>query len=224
MKDTISELEKKYQATSDVDELYAVDKKYQMYLEKHLETNQKDIKALIHLGVLCWEPFHEQEKAIQYLTKAVAYDPQNIDARFWLAKCYYHDYCNYEKAKSLILEALKIDLNRADCLSLLASIILDTTENLNESIAYLEKAVNQAPDWPMLRFSLASFYLEKNQIQLAEQQVSKIQELANPPLNLRNAIEDYYETIVTGRNKENILVSIQNLKERIRKTKLRSKI
>jgi tetratricopeptide (TPR) repeat protein len=220
-KSSIVELEQRYQLASSVDELIEIDEEYYSYLEDQIKEDPKNIQALVHLGVLSWEPFHKNEKAIEYLERAIKYDPKNIEARFWLAKCYYHDYCAYEKARQILLEALQIDPNRPEGLSLLALVIGDTTEDWNEAIAYLEKAIQYEPEWPMLRFSLGSRYLEIGEIALAELQAQKIQELSllrhEKP---KNGVEDYYESVVTGRNMRDIQESLGHLKERIRKKRI----
>jgi tetratricopeptide (TPR) repeat protein len=50
---------------------------------------------------LSWEPFHKQEQAIVYLQQALEYDPANVETRFWLAACYYHDFCDSDEAKKM---------------------------------------------------------------------------------------------------------------------------
>ena len=151
-----------------VSELFVLDREYRCYLENVLKDDPDNIQALIHLGVLSWEPFHEDEKAIEYLTKAIALDPQNTDARFWLATCYYHDFCAYEKSRNLLLEALTIDLNKPECLSLLASIVIDTTKNISEAIELYTKAIKSGQNWPVLYRSIAELYLEINDTKKAE--------------------------------------------------------
>ncbi|MBS0607226.1 MAG: tetratricopeptide repeat protein [Verrucomicrobia bacterium] len=199
----ISKLEKKYQLTIrtlPVSKMFEFDKQYRAYLEKQISSDPNNVQALIHLGVLSWEPFHEREKAVEYLSKTIALDSKNVEARFWLAKCYYHDFCAYAKSREVLLEALEIDPNSPECLSLLASVIMDTTENINEAISCYEKAIISAPDWPALYRSLSQLCLDNNNPAKAESCVRKglkCKPLAVPP---KNDIEDYFEKIVTERS------------------------
>ena len=219
-KTNLSELEEQFKSTSNTDAHYELDKKYYAYLENEIEKDPMNVQALIHLGFLSWEPFHQEKKAIDYLKKAIEYDPNNVDARFWLAKCYYHDCCDYEEARRITLEALKIDPKRSDCLSLLAMIIEDTTEDWNEAICYLKKAIQYTPDWPELHFFLASQYLNIKDIKSAEFEIEKALELSNIHIEKpKNAIEKYYELIVTGRNRTSESITLELLKERIREAK-----
>ena len=194
--------------------------KYFCYLEEEIKKNPIDIPTLLHLGILSWEPFHRQEEAIVYLEKVIAYDPKNVDARFWLAKCYYHDYCAYEKVKALLLEALEINPNRADCLALLGSLVLDSSNSLKEAIFYYEKAIKQAPNWPMLRYVIAEFYLQAKDIKSAEyhaQEALAQFKPSDPPS--KNFIEDYYKDVVTGRGWKDFQKEFAPLFARIEKAK-----
>lgn len=216
----LSEIEKRYLASSTVDEHFEIDDMHRTYLKKLIEKDPQNIQALIQLGVLCWEPFHDDIKAIEYLEKAIKYDPQNIDARFWLAKCYYHDNCAYEKAKQLLKDALNIDPKRSDCFHLLATIIEDFDRNNEEALKYVKKAVEFAPDWPANIAFLVSLYIETNDIPSAEREILKLEKLTKLPLvKPKNGVEDYYETIVTGRSNKMMIERIVTLKKRIQKAK-----
>ncbi|MBS0607227.1 MAG: tetratricopeptide repeat protein [Verrucomicrobia bacterium] len=204
----ISDLERKYQQSfriANINEMFDLDKEFCAYCEKELALNPNNIQALILLGVLLWEPFHEDDKAIEYLTKAIALDPKNVEARFWLAACYYHDFCAYEKSKSLLLEALEIDPNRPECLALLATIIMDTTKDINFSVTLLERAVNFAPDWPMLWLSLARRYIRMADPDKAESCIQKGLQCKLLTCKPKNNLENYFENIVTGRSWKSIM-------------------
>lgn len=221
MNNELSDIEEKYIAAGDnVDQRIEVTKEYFYCLERKLKSSPTDAETLIRLGVLAWEPFHEQERAISYLQKALEIDPSSVDTRFWLAKCYYHDFCDYKNANRLLREALQIDPNRADCLCILTSVIEDTTKNLNEAIKLLEHAIQVKRDWPMLYICLIDLYLKVNNISAAQAQVLELEKLIPlPVLILPNAIERYYETIVTGRNYKNIKMKINEIKKEINKYK-----
>jgi tetratricopeptide (TPR) repeat protein len=193
---------------------------YIAYLQEKLKKNPRDTQALIHFGVLSWEPFHKYETAVESLKKALEYDPMNVDAHFWLANCYYQDRCEYEKSEEMALKALAIDPTRADCLCLLGIINWDYHENLQMAIHYLEKAVRYAPDWPMIRHLLATLFLRSKDIKSAEFHVEKALELSKViPIKPRNGVEKYYENVITGRSWVNIKEEFQALIERIQKSK-----
>jgi tetratricopeptide (TPR) repeat protein len=204
------------------------DRKYLETLKQKIVENPKDVDALIHLGVVLWEPFHEHREAARVLQQAIQYDPKNVDARFWLAKCLYHDFCEFWKAKDVLIEALKLDPTRADCLSLMDSINRDLDGPLEESITYTKKAVENAPDWPILRQQLAELYIQVGEIEAAEREVNIGFKLASlPPKKFNNAVEYYYENIVTGRARDNpnkdfsyILNRIHTIKANYSKYKL----
>jgi hypothetical protein len=87
----------------------------------------------------------------------------------------------------------------------MALISWDLHHNIREGINYLEKAIEYAPDWPMLRHLVARLYLEINDIKSAERHVQKAFELFNPTSHTPlNAIEYYYENIITGRSWTNL--------------------
>jgi tetratricopeptide (TPR) repeat protein len=150
------------------------------------------------------------------LRKAIRLDPKNIEARFWLAQCFYHDLCNYDESKKLLIQGLAIDPSRADCLEALAAIIEDTTQDYEESSNYLLKAIHYQPNWPNLRCYLASIYIKQKKLILAKQELDQAIILSQFPLKVpKSPIEDYYETIITGRANRNLGDSFIRLKKRI---------
>lgn len=211
-----SELEKKYLHATDVVERLALDRNYISYLAALVLKNPRNATALTHLGMLCWEPLHEVERAMTHLQQAIACDPKNVEARFWLAKCYYHDYCDYKAARQLVEEGLQLEPTRADCLDLLASIVMDTTKDVREAIGYLQCAVQDQPDWPMLRLSLGALYLEIGDVASAEREAQVAMRLiSNKTRKPRNGVEEYYEKVVTGRGNTRLSQSLDRFQDRI---------
>jgi tetratricopeptide (TPR) repeat protein len=199
----LKSLEALYLEADSIKEKLEIDRRYRLVLENNLDKNPQDIEALIQLGFLYWDSFHEQNKAIEYLEKAIRLDPKNIDAKYWLAKCLYHDFCDYEKSKKLIIETLSINPNRADCLALISAIIEDTTENYEEAVNYLKKAIQNEPTWPHLRFFLSSLYIEQKELNLAKKELNKGVELLRlSSKDPKNAMEEYYEVVVTGKKNQ----------------------
>jgi tetratricopeptide (TPR) repeat protein len=194
---------------------------YRSRLNKHLEENPENIDALIQLGILEFECFHNHKKAVNFLEKAIELKPLDVNARFWLATCFYHDFCEFDKAKKLLVEVLKLDSNHPESLSLMAWIISNTYGPLNEAINYVQKALIYAPDWPMLRHQLAGLYVSIGKIKEAEQEVKRALEI--PPLDpekISNEVQRYYESVVTGRSWTNEEKKSSHVLERIQRAKL----
>jgi tetratricopeptide (TPR) repeat protein len=122
---------------------------YKLDLENIALSHPKNIDALIRLGVLEFEYFHNHEKALQI-------EPSSVDARFWLAACLYYDFAEYEKAEPYVKEALQLDPDRPECLCLRASIIYGTHQPILTALQYVEKALHLAPNWPALRYQFYS--------------------------------------------------------------------
>ncbi len=197
----LRDLEKEYQKSTLRDERFELTKALYAYLENQLKKEPKNIQVLIQLGVLSWEPFHRQEEAITYLERAIEYDPKTTEARFWLAKCYYHDYCDYARVEAILLEALSIDPKKPECLSLLASDIIDIRGDVAKALSCFEEAIDYAPDWPILRYSAAQFYLDKKDVASAKSQIDYVFNHCTPLLQKpKNFIERYWENAVTGRS------------------------
>jgi len=174
--------------------------KYFEHLKQMNVKDPKNVDVLIQLGALEFEYFHRHNAAIEYFNQAIQYEPNNVDARFWLATCFYHDFCDYEQAEEVLLEALKRDPQRADCLSLMASIIRWTDRPLLKAIECVKQAMKFAPDWLVLRIQLIELLLEADHVKEAEVEAKKtIEFLPKTPKPIRNEVERYYETIITGR-------------------------
>ncbi|HVW98993.1 MAG TPA: tetratricopeptide repeat protein [Candidatus Babeliaceae bacterium] len=127
-----------------------MDNNFKEHLEAKILYNPEDSEALILLGALEFVKFHQVKPATKILKKALQQDPQNINARFWLAVCSYY-FLDYQEAEKILIEAINLDRTRADCLSLLAYLNWDRKSSLENSLSYLKQAIHINPDWPMLR-------------------------------------------------------------------------
>jgi tetratricopeptide (TPR) repeat protein len=173
---------------------------YRSRLQERLDRNPQDVDALVHLGALLFEYFHESEQALSLLQKAVELDPLNVNAKFWLAMSLSFDYFEYTKAEKILQEVLKLDGHHAASLGLIAWIIRDNNGPLDQAIEYAQKALIYAPDWPMLWCQLAELLLTTGDVKGAEEEIQKIFKI--PPMDLEkitNEVEYYYENVVTGR-------------------------
>jgi len=193
---------------------------YRLELLKNLEKNPEDINALISLGILEFEYFHEPERARILLEKATAVDPLNVNAKFWLAQCLFNDFFEYEKAKKMLQEALELDPNNPKCLSLMAWIMRENNGPLKEAIEYVQKALAYAPDWPLLRYQLAGLFLDAGEPDAAAQEVKKaFQIYPLDPKKVTNEIERYYENVITGRIWKDMNKEFYYIIQRIQKAK-----
>jgi tetratricopeptide (TPR) repeat protein len=206
-----------------VKQMKEADKKYQTFLEEELRKKPEQTSILIHLGVLAFICTHEHQKALNYFEDALRQDPKNTEALFWLASCIYHDYCEYDKAEKVILEAIKLNSKRSDCLCLMALICWHSHNDILKGINYLEQAIQYAPEWPMLRHLITTLYLKIDNVKSAEKHVKQAFEyfvpLAKRPTN---AVEDYYERVVTGRSWTDLQEEFKPLLQRIEELKPRN--
>jgi len=189
------------------------------HLQNKVEQNSQDISSQILLGAMMFEPFHKTDEAILTLKKAIESEPDNVDAHFWLAKCFYHDYMDLEQTQTVLQKALALDAKRADCLSLMASVITDLGGSSKERLNYLEQAVKQAPDWISPRQYLAQTLLELEKIDEAYAEVMIALSFVKTQQDIRpiNSVEAYYESAVTGRTWPNVEPELIHLLHIIRK-------
>lgn len=177
------------------------DFEYLSTIEERLKKNPNDVNALVERGFLYMEPFHWSEEALATFQQAVALDKTNVDAYFWLAKSLYHDHFEEKEAKRILEIALSIDPNRADCHDLLASVLNTLGEDSDKSIEHLKKTIALEPTWIFPRIALSYYFLEKKNIEQAEQiaiEAMKIYESMIFP-KPTTPIEEYYEDCITGR-------------------------
>jgi tetratricopeptide (TPR) repeat protein len=189
------------------------------HLQDDVKQNPKDIQLQILLGAMMFEPFHETDKAIAILEQAIEIEPNNVDAHFWMAKCFYHHYVDLERTQAILQKALALDAKRADCLSLMASVITDLGDTPLRRLEYLEQAVKQAPDWISPRQYLVQTLMELGDMDRAYAEVIialsfvKTQKEIQPS----NPVEAYYESVVTGRTWFNVERELIHLFETIKR-------
>jgi len=187
-------------------------------LQEQVNKHPQDIQSQVLLGAMMFEPFHKTEQGIEILKKVIETEPHNVDAHFWLAKCFYHDYVDAQRAKEILQQALKLDTKRADCLSLMASVVTDLGLSLKERLFYLEQAVQQAPDWITPRQYLAQTLMELGNTEKAEIEVMTALSVVDVQTGIQpsNPVEEYYESAVTGRIWPNIKEELTQLLQSIR--------
>jgi tetratricopeptide (TPR) repeat protein len=186
---------------------------YGREVSNELEQFPEDPNVLIKAGSYYFEPGREPDKAVELLSKALKIYPDSTRARFWLAKCLYHDFCNYAESEKLIKYSLQLNPDQPDAISLLASIMADLDYPLNDRISILRKAVELAPNWPLLRLSLAQLLLESGNKAEARSLLMTGHGVGNSyhPVPTTNPTEEYYEYAVTGRNNPECHKSLQSM-------------
>ena len=150
------------------------------------------------MGALLFEPFHQPEESEQALKQALALDPLNVDARFWLAEVLVHEYVDEQQARLVLEEALEIDPNRADCLLLLASVLRGLGGGVQSYLPVLEKAAERAPAWPAVHADLAQALLEIGETRRAEAEVRKSLELIGEGQADQEGVEGYRQLVLAG--------------------------
>jgi tetratricopeptide (TPR) repeat protein len=161
-------------------------------------------ELLTQLGALKFEPFHEPDEAATALQRAIEIDQSAVVARFWLAKVYFHHYCDYDRARQVLEEAISLDGNRADCLCLFASVLRETGSSLPQRLHTLQQAVELAPDWVMPHRLLADLHRDEGDYRAATNELETALRLAEQHGTDRVVApaDEYYERAVTGRLSE----------------------
>lgn len=214
----LDEIEQRYLSSLEGEGHFKIDKEYRAHLEAQIEEDPGNVHALVPLAVLLWGPFQDEQGAIATLLKAIQSEPGSVEAYFWLAK-FYTELGFYKEAKQAVMNALRLEPQRADCLAVLGEILENSSESLEEALICFEKAVEHAPDWPALWLSLGLLYLKQGQTKYAEEHFKMVGELASNPIRkTRNGVEKYYELMITGRGNEHILEKMNYWKYRVLKS------
>jgi Tfp pilus assembly protein PilF len=156
---------------------------------------------------------------VKLLQAALTKNPENADAWFWLAKCYFHDFVDSQHAKQALEKALEIEPNRADCLNLMASVLMDLKIAPEKCLRLVERAIELAPDWISLHKNRAMILLQMKHYDEAEAEVQRTFSLISPSPEPKDSVEEYYEEAVTGRRRPNIHKELDDLLQRIREAK-----
>lgn len=173
------------------------------------------VRYMTLLGALQLTELHQYRQAISILQKVLDINYLAIDAYFWLALCHCHLNESFVALK-IIDQALQINPQRADCISLKAYILWDEKIDPILSIKCLKEALFLAPFWPQLHLELISFQYTLGNYKEALQQVQTAQSLLQiPPVTTDNPVEAYYEKWVTGRSWSDLDRRLMELQGRI---------
>lgn len=190
-------------------------------LLSQLGQSWNDFSFILHLGILMFLEEEEPLEAQRVLRRATELEPSNTDAKFWLAKAYCHGYGESQKAKPILEEALAIDPQRADCLSLLASVELDLRGPSEASINLLERAMINASDWVTPVSQIAQIYFKLGKFEKAKQFIAiglaNIKKVTLNPIRPTDEVQEYFEECVTGRTSLQAKERLEDLRDTIRR-------
>ena len=191
------------------------DEAYRVTIIDELNRFPNDPEVLVKAGSYFFEPGREPDKAVQLLRRALELDPRNTRARFWLAKCLFHDFCDYAEAEQVIRDSLQLDPNQPDALSLFDSVMSDLDRPAEDRIPVLRKAVELAPDWPLPRLALAQqlFEIGRKSEAKAIALVGITRYSGHPPVAVTDPTTGYYEYAVTGRNSPECRAELKSIVE-----------
>jgi tetratricopeptide (TPR) repeat protein len=177
------------------------------------------VGELVRTGALMFEPYHHPELATELLHRAIRLDPVNTHARFWLAKCLYHDYVDAQSASIVLQDLLRLDPTRADALSLMVSVLGELGTPTIDRIPFAVAAVEQAPEWVLPRFQLAQLLRELGRTDEAEAQAAAALNRAEgtPIYDHKDTIQQYYESAVTGRASPTLRNALRAFLEELRR-------
>ena len=113
--------------------------------EKILESEPDNVTALLGLGDLIDDNFPEKELAKSYYHRAIALEPENAKAYFFLG--YLHkNQKEYDEARVNFEIAARLDPNYENVLSNLAYLLSDYYKEYARAIVWFEKYLELAPD------------------------------------------------------------------------------
>jgi hypothetical protein len=175
------------------------DEKLVLELRSRLRRNPNDVDAMVSLGAFMFEPYHRSEDSIRLLRQAIAVDRSNVSARFWLAKCLFHLCSDSESAREVLADALAIDADRPECLSLMASVLQDLGHGPAQCVGILRTAVQKAPGWTTPRQQLVQTLIELGDLDEAYRVVRESPTPGEMAQSASDSLEEYFESAVTGR-------------------------
>ena len=123
---------------------------YRGYLGDRLSKNPDDIHALIQSAILEFVYFYEHDIAVERFEKAIALEPQNVEAMFWLASCHVRDFANFSKAKEILDKLLDISPHHPEGLNLMARVMSECDVPVRVCIDTAKQAIDLRPHWPVL--------------------------------------------------------------------------
>lgn len=134
------------------------------FLRGVLAVDPDGVDALVELGWLLVSDAHEKDEGIALLQAALDKAPNSCEARYWLAKVYYHyDLSHLSDAKEFLARALTDEPSHPAIASLFGSICCETDEP-QLALTHLRRALDREPSWVSLHSSLDRVLTQLNRL------------------------------------------------------------
>ena len=156
-----------------------------------LEKDPNHIEGHILMGSVLFSQ-HEHEKAFAELNRAIELDPRRIESYLSLAK-FYVVTKDHVKAEEVFKRAISMDNNSPLAHSEYGKYLVQVNRS-EEAEAQFRKAVEVAPSDKNARFTLASFYLARRQLDKAEESYKALAALDGRPEN-QATLADFYSFV-----------------------------
>lgn len=128
-----------------------------------LDPRTSPVQDVVDFALLCLEPAHKEDEAIELLEMAIQRDPRPGAAQLWLAYALLHvrmDAESVERARQILSPLIDWPGLAGAAGLLLAEVREEQGAGLDERIALLEASVEREPDWVSNRQDLAWAYSE----------------------------------------------------------------
>ena len=166
-------------------------------LDQIIKKTPHNIQAKLEKAFIYFDA-HADGKALDILEDVIKIDPNCIDAYVWLAEIYIYGWAEYKKAKEILLKALEMDSGRADVCKLLADVYFDEGKyDLQEE--YMKKALEIDPSWITPRVALIYKLISEKKWKEAQEKLDYAKSLAGKIKLPEDDMEQYYETLISGR-------------------------
>ncbi len=169
-------------------------------IEKRLEQNPKDLKALLEQAILYYEPLCESDKAVEMFESIIKQDPMYVDAYMWLGELLADHMADELGAEKVLQTCLALDPTRADCHVILGWAALPALGKEKESEYHYREAIKYQPTWVRPRLCLVNYLLTKHEYQKAKQEAHEaLHYILDKIPEEVDSITHHYERLITGR-------------------------
>jgi len=146
-------------------------KKYFRDELKYLVASPDDPLSYLNVGITYFSFLKEDDKAIQYLKKAIKLNGKLKNAYFVLGAVY-KEQRNYQAAVFNLKKSLRLDPEYADALTVLGMVYSDQNK-FKEAEKTLKKAIRVNPDHLLARNNLGIAYEHQGRLKQAEEEYQK---------------------------------------------------
>ncbi|HAG94207.1 MAG: hypothetical protein CMK83_15105 [Pseudomonadales bacterium] len=162
-----------------------------------LEIEPDNVEAKVKLGQL-YLMANEYSMAMELAETILAGEPTSVAGLTLKAGAVAKE-GNVSKALGIVEQAHKLDKHDLDATVLYSSLLV-ANNRAAEGLSVLEKALDVWPDSITLHSMLANYYLSKNQLILAEEELKRLTQIAPENVAFKHKLVLFYER--TGREQE----------------------